>query len=142
MTAEELFRLAHSWTRWLLVLTIAVSLVYFAYGWLQGKAWTKRTQTLLSIFSSLVGLQWLLGLGLLITYGSVTGFGVRHFWEHLEMQTIAVAVAHMHMSWRKKEFSDRARYQRGFLLIAGVLLLLVVGIMVLPAAIQWRFQGL
>lgn len=139
MSLEEILRFAHSWNRWMLVLIVAISLVYFAYGWSQGKAWTKRGQTLLSIFSSLVGLQWLLGLGLLIAYGSVTGFGVRHYWEHLTMQTIALAVAHLHVSWRKKEYGDLTRYKRGILLVAGVLLIIVIGIMVLPAGMQWRF---
>ena len=142
MTIEQVFRFLHSWNRWLLVAAALITLLYFARGWLTAQPWTKRAQTLLTIFSSLVDLQWLLGLILLISFGSVTGFGVRHYWEHLTMQTIAVVVAHLHVRWRKKELEDKSRYQRGFLLVIGVLILIFVGIMVLPAGIQWRAIGL
>lgn len=142
MTIEQIVRFLHSWNRWLLVAAALVTLLYFARGWLTSQPWTKRSQTLLTLFSSLVDLQWLLGLILLISFGSVTGFGIRHYWEHLTMQTIAVIVAHLHVRWRKQELEDKSRYQRGFLLVIGVLVLIVVGIMVLPAGIQWRTIGL
>jgi hypothetical protein len=130
MTIEQIFRFLHSWNRWLLVAVALITLLYFARGWLTSQSWTKRAQTLLTIFSSLVDLQWLLGLILLISFGSVTGFG------------IAVIVAHLHVRWRKQELEDKSRYQRGFLLVIGVVVLIVVGIMVLPAPIQWRTIGL
>lgn len=142
MAIEQLFRFIHSWNRWLVVAIAVISLIYFARGWLQSLPWTKQGQTLLTIFSSLVGLQWLVGIILLVTLGSETGFGVRHYWEHLVVQTIALAVAHIHMGWRKKEFPDKTRYQRGFILIVAVLVLIVVGIMVLPTGIQWRLMGI
>lgn len=142
MTIEQIIRFLHSWNRWLLVAAALITLIYFARGWLASQPWTKTSQTLLTIFSSLVDLQWLLGLILLISYGSVNGFGIRHYWEHLTMQTIAVVVAHLHVRWRKKELEDKTRYQRGFLLVIAVLVLIFVGIMVLPAGIQWRAIGL
>jgi len=138
---EQIIRFLHSWNRWLLMAVMIVALIYFARGWLLGKAWTKQGQTLLTVFSSLLGLQWILGLILLIVLGSLTGFGVRHYWEHLTVQTIALGVAHMHMGWRKQELDDKTRYQRAFLLIVGVLILIVIGIMLLPSAIQWRFMS-
>lgn|SRR5690606_2297155 len=142
MTIEQIFRFLHSWNRWLLVAAAIITLLYFARGWLTAQPWTKRSQTLLTIFSSLVDLQWLLGLILLISYGSMTGFGIRHYWEHLIIQTIAVIVGHLHARWRKKELEDKTRYQRGFLLVIAVLVLIFVGIMTLPAGIQWRTLGL
>ena len=142
MTIEQVFRFLHSWNRWLVVAAALIILVYFARGWLTAQPWTKRAQTLLTIFSSLVDLQWVLGLILLLSYGSVTGFGVRHYWEHLTMQTIAVIVAHLHVLWRKQTLEDKTRYKRGFLLVIGVLVLIFAGIMSLPAGIQWRAKGL
>ena len=142
MTIEQIFRFLHSWNRWLLVVVTLLTLLYFARGWLTSQPWTKYAQRLLSIFSGLVDLQWLLGLILLISFGSMTGFGIRHYWEHLIIQTIAVVVAHLHVRWRKQALEDRGRYQRGFLLVIGVLVLLFVGISVLPAGIQWRAFGL
>jgi multisubunit Na+/H+ antiporter MnhB subunit len=136
MTIEQIFRFLHSWNRWLLIVAAVIALVYFARGWLTSQPWTKFARTLQTIFSSLVDLQWLLGLILLISYGSITGFGIRHYWEHLTVQTIALVVAHLHVRWRKKELEDKTRYQRGFLI------LIFVGIMALPAGIQWRTVGL
>lgn len=135
----QIFQFLHSWNRWLLLVVMIVGIVYFAYSWLQSRDWTSQSQTLLTIFSSLVGVQWILGLILLVIKGMQTGFGVRHYWEHLVVQTIVLAVAHMHMSWRKKDFPDKTRYQRGLLLLVGVLVLIIVGIVVLPSGIQWRF---
>lgn len=142
MTIEMVFRFLHSWNRWLVLAAALIILVSFARGWLTSQPWTKQSQTLLTIFSSLVDLQWLLGLILLLSYGSVTGFGVRHYWEHLTMQTIAVIVAHLHGRWRKQDLEDKSRYKRGFLLVIAVLVLIVAGIMALPAGIQWRAIGL
>ena len=142
MTIEEVFRFLHSWNRWVLVIAALITLLYFARGWLTAQPWTKGAQTLLTIFTSLVDLQWLLGLILLISLGSMTGFGARHYWEHLTMQTVAVVVAHLHGRWRKQALEDKSRYRRGFLLVIGVLVLIFVGIMVLPAGIQWRAIGL
>jgi hypothetical protein len=142
MTIESIFRFLHSWNRWLLLIVSVVALLYFARGWLLALDWTKRGQTLLTLFSSLIGLQWILGLVFLIALGSATGFGVRHYWEHLTIQTIALAVAHVHMAWRKKVLADRSRYRRSLLLILAVLVLVIVGILLLPATIQWRFMGL
>lgn len=138
----NIFRFLHSWNRWLLLVIVAVALAYFAYGWLTGQKWTKQGQTLLTVFSSLVGVQWILGLILLLVQGSQTGFGFRHYWEHLLVQTIVLGVSHMHMSWRKKDFTDKARYGRGIMLIAGVLLLIIIGIISLPSGMQWRFMSL
>jgi hypothetical protein len=142
MTIEQIFRFLHSWNRWLLVAVALITLLYFARGWLTSRPWTKNAQALLTGFSSLVDLQWLLGLILLISFGSMTGLGIRHYWEHLTIQTIAVVVAHLHVRWRKQTLEDKSRYQRGFLLVIGVLVLIFVGIMVLPAGIQWRAIGL
>jgi uncharacterized membrane protein SirB2 len=142
MTIEQVFRFLHSWNRWFLVVVALITVLYFVRGWLTAQPWTKVAQRLQTLFTSLVDLQWLLGLILLISFGSMTGFGARHYWEHLTMQTVAVVVAHLHMRWRKQALEDKSRYQRGFLLVIAVLVLIVVGIMVLPAGIQWRAIGL
>lgn len=135
----EISRFLHSWTRWLLLIVVVVALGYFLLQWLQNGAWTKRAQTLLTVFSSLIGTQWLLGILLLVVYGSQTSFGQRHFWEHLFTQTIALFVAHLHFMWRRRQFTDRIRYRNGLLLIIAVLVLIMIGIVVLPQGIQWRF---
>ncbi len=142
MTIENMFRLIHSWNRWLLVGVTLVALIYLGRGWFTAQPWTKYSQMLLKIFSSLVGMQWVLGAVLLANLGSITGLVVPHYWEHLTIQTIALGVSYLHVMWRKKELDDKTRYKRSFLMIISVLILTVGGIMALPANIQWRLMAL
>ncbi|MFQ3566636.1 MAG: hypothetical protein SNJ59_06525 [Aggregatilineales bacterium] len=135
----EAARFLHSWMRWLFLIVVVIALAYFLIGLVGRRSWDKRGQTLLTIFSSLVGLQWLVGLVLLLVWGSQTGFGVRHYWEHLFAQTVALLVAHLHFRWRRRTLPDAIRYRNGLLLILVTLALVVVGILALPSSIQWRF---
>lgn len=142
MTIEDMFRFIHSWNRWLLVGVTLLSLIYLGRGWFTAQPWTKHSQTLLKIFSSLVGIQWVLGAVLLANLGSITGLVVPHYWEHLTIQSIGLGVSYLHVMWREKELDDKTRYKRSFLMIISVLILTVVGIMALPADIQWRLMEL
>jgi hypothetical protein len=138
MDLNLILRVLHSGVRWVVVIIALVALVYMALGFIQKREWDKRAQTFLTMFSSTIGLQWMIGIVFLISWGSLTGFGIRHYWEHLVVQTIALGVAHMHFSWRKRDMSANMRYRNGALLILGVFGLIFIGILVLPAGIQWR----
>jgi hypothetical protein len=129
----------HSWTRWIFLVVAIIAVVYFIMGLAQSKQWVKQGQTYLSIFSSLIGLQWILGLILFLLYQIPAAFGIRHQWEHLVTMTIVLVVAHIHHAWRRREMPDANRWRNGLLLMIGTLILIVAGIYVLPAAIQWRF---
>lgn len=135
----EIFQLLHSWTRWIFLIAAIAAIIYFIRGLAGRKPWVKQGQTFLSIFSGLVGLQWILGLILFLLYQIPAGFNIRHQWEHLVTMTIVLVVAHVHYAWRRREMADATRWRNGLLLMVGVLILIVVGISVLPAAIQWRF---
>jgi hypothetical protein len=137
----DIIQFLHSWARWLVLIVSIVALVYLALRLFGGNAWDALASRLMSAFSSLVGLQWLIGLLLLIVRGSQTGFGVRYYWEHLTLMTLALIVAHGHFMWRRHEMPDRTRYTRNLLTILVVLLLVVVGIMALPEGIRWRLYG-
>jgi hypothetical protein len=132
-------RVLHSWTRWVFVVIAIVALVMFILGLLQNRAWDKRANTLLNIYSSVLSLQWLFGLILLISWGSIIGFNQRHFWEHLTIQTLAVIVANAHHGWRRRSLPDSARWRNGLLVIVISMILIVAGILLLPIDIQWRF---
>lgn len=134
-----IFQLLHSWTRWIVLVVAIIAVIYFIMGLAQNKPWVKQGQTYLSVFSSLIGLQWILGLILFLLYQIPAGFSIRHQWEHLVTMTIVLAVAHIHYAWRRREMPDANRWRNGLLLIIGTLILIVAGIFVLPAAIQWRF---
>lgn len=139
---EELMviaRVLHSWTRWVFLIVALVAVIIFVQGWFQKRSWTARAGTALTIYGSVLSLQWLFGLALLISWGSIAGFNQRHFWEHLVVQTLAVIVANAHHGWRRREMADAKRWRNGLLVILISLALVVVGIIALPVTIQWRF---
>ena len=142
MTPENILRFIHSWNRWLILLVAVVAIIYFVWGLVTKQTWTKSSKMMLTIFGSLVGLQWLLGIIFLIRLGSLTGFGVGHYWEHLTAQTVALLTAHWYVRWHKQDLDDAVKYRRGVILVVATLVLIVLGIMVLPSATQWRFMSL
>ncbi len=132
-------RVLHSWTRWVFLIVALVAVIIFVQGWFQKRPWTQRAGTMLMVYGSILGVQWLFGLALMIAWGSIAGFNQRHFWEHLAVQTIAVLVANGHHAWRRREMADAKRWRNGLLVILISLALVVVGIIALPVTIQWRF---
>lgn len=135
----EVLRYLHSWTRWLVVGIAVATVVYFAVRLATRGDFDILSARLMTAFTGLISLQWLIGIVFLVTLGSMTGFGIRHYWEHLITMTVAVGVASMHFRWRKRELTPAARYGRLLGLIAATILLVIVGIATLPAPIQWRF---
>jgi hypothetical protein len=136
---EEIVRFLHSWTRWLVLIAALVAVVYMLIGLVRGRSYDRATRRIMTIFSSLVGLQWIIGIVLLLLMGSLTGFGLRHYWEHLIVQTVALGVAHLHLRW--KSATTTRPYINNLVLVAAVAALIVVGILVLPQGIQWRLYG-
>ena len=139
MSFIDIFQFLHSWLRWIFLVIAIVALVYFLLNWVQQKPWVKQGQTLLTIFSSTLGLQWIIGLVLFLAYQVPADFTIRHQWEHLVPQTIALVIAHLHFRWRRREMSDANRWRNGLLLMVAVLIIIVIGITVLPTNLQWRF---
>lgn len=140
-TVMDIVQFLHSWTRWIVLALAVITLVYFAVRLLGRGDWDPLSARLIAGFSSLVGLQWLIGLILLVVRGAQTGFGLRHYWEHLVVMTLAMVLAHGHFMWQRRPLSTQARYTRNLLSIIGVLVLIVVGITVLPEGIRWRLYG-
>jgi hypothetical protein len=139
MEFVEIIRFLHSWARWLVVIAAVVALVMMLLGLIQRRSYGPSDRRVMSIFSSLFGVQWLLGVIMLITLGAQTGFGVRHYWEHLVVQTVALIVAHLHMRWKKAD--GTTPFRNNLILLIVVVALVVVGILSLPQGIQWRFYG-
>lgn len=138
-TVISIVRLLHSWTRWAFLVVAVIAIIMFVMGFFQKRPWTETAHRILNGYGSLLGLQWLFGLILVIALGSQTGFGVRHYWEHLTVQTIAMVVANAHHAWRRREMPDSTRWRNGMLVILASLAFVFIGILSLPAVIQWRF---
>ncbi len=136
----DILRFLHSGVRWLVLLVALIDLVYFALGWLQGRGYDQLARRLISIFGMVISLQWLIGVVFLIVLGGQTGFGVRHYWEHLTVMTIAVFVANLPNMLRRRRIERiSSAIWSIWAAIIAVIVLVVIGISLLPEAIRWRF---
>jgi dolichol kinase len=141
MQFEEIVRWLHSWTRWLFLLIALAAIVYFVLGVVQKRAWVKQAQTALTVFSSSIGVQWVIGIVLFALLWAERGGVARQHWEHTFAQTVALGVAHLHFRWRKQDMPDANRWRNGLLLMVGVLVIIILGIFSLNQLIPgtpWR----
>jgi predicted MFS family arabinose efflux permease len=127
---ENFILQAHSGIRWLVVVATLVALVWLAYGLLRSRAYDKTTQRVMTVFSSLVGAQWLLGIILFVVLGgySMDTFGYRY--EHAGTMSLVLVAAHIHMMLKKRE--DRVRYIGGLISIVAAIILVYAGVARLP----------
>jgi uncharacterized membrane protein YphA (DoxX/SURF4 family) len=116
----------HSLVRWIIVLVALVAVVKFAMGWLQKANAQKIDRTLMSAFSGLIDLQWLLGFVLLLMTGD---FSMPRI-EHTFTMIVAAVVAHLPMRWRNR--ADTNVLRNNLIIVVVVILLVVAGIASLP----------
>ena len=135
----DILRFLHSGVRWLVLLAALISLAYFALGWLQARQYDGTARRLVSAFAGIISLQWLIGVIFLVVMGSQTGFGIRYYWEHLTMMTIAVFVANLPNILRRRALTDKQRYLVALGSVVASIILVIIGIVVLPEVIRWRF---
>jgi uncharacterized membrane protein len=136
---NELFTFLHSWTRWLLLIVGILALVYFVMRRSQARDFNAFSARLLNAFGTLIVVQWLFGLVLFIVRWNSQGSPTGYQWSHLGAMTIAMLVANAHHGWRRRQLTPSARYLRGLIVLVVSFALLIVGILLLPSPIQWRF---
>ena len=117
----------HSLVRWVFVILALVLLVKFAIGWLQNKQFTGMDRGLLAGLTGTVDLQLLLGLILLIGYGSYS----RHQLEHTFTMILALLLLHI-MPRRWKDSPGALRFRNNLVVVIVALILIVMGVFVLP----------
>jgi hypothetical protein len=133
----------HNTLRWLLLLSLTVTLVKYLAGWLGNRPWKKIDNILGIVFTSLMDLQLLSGLVLYFFLSPVTRMAFSDFGaamknanlrfyavEHLSMMLIAVVLVHIGRAKSKKAKSDQGKFR-----IASIFFLIALGLMV--AAIPW-----
>jgi hypothetical protein len=118
---------AHSGFRWIVVLATVAVFIYLLLRAFGNKPYLPKTHQYVTIWSSLFGVQWLLGIVLFLIEG---GFDVRYRWEHAVMMTIGLFVAHIHMMLKKKP--DQTRYYGALASIVIAIVIIYVGVTVLP----------
>ncbi len=122
--------MAHSGLRWLILLVAVIAIIKFLIGWFGGGPFKGMDRGLMSGFSGLMDLQATLGI-ILLLWNGFTGAGFpRYRLEHGLIMIAAAVVAHLSARWKTAD--DTTRFRNNFFLIAGSLLLVVMGLLVLP----------
>lgn len=132
---------AHTGTRWLVVLAIAVALGFMIYSLVSNREQDRFTRMIMLAFSSLVGLQWVIGIVYYLIYGNAIDNYTRPGWvEHLTTMTLALVVAHLYIPFRKRA-DTRTYYIASTAVILVTTALIVYGVSVLmgTTASRWSF---
>jgi len=133
----------HDTLRWLVLLSLVVTLVKYISGWLGSQPWKKTDNILGIVFTSLMDLQLLTGLVLYFFISPVTKLAMSDFGaamkdpglrfyavEHFSMMLIAVVLVHIGRAKSKKAKTDSAKFK-----IATIFFL--IALVVILAAIPW-----
>lgn len=131
----------HSGTRWLVVLAMLVAFVFMVYSLITNREQDRVTRIIMLTFSSLVGLQWIVGIAYYLVYGGIIENYSRPDWiGHLTAMTIALVAAHLYLPVRRRA-STRNYYIVSVVILVVVALLIVWGINFLEGQ-RWSFAPL
>lgn len=117
----------HSLIRWVFVLLAAAVIVKFAIGWLQNKEFKPMDRGILAGLTGTIDLQLLIGLILLIGYGTYT----RHQLEHTFTMVLALILLHA-LPRRWKESPGAIRFRNNLAVVIVALIMIILGVVVLP----------
>ena len=133
----------HNTLRWLILISLAVTLVKYLIGWLGNQPWKKIDNVLGIVFTSLMDLQLLAGLILYFFLSPVTKIAFSDFGaamknanlrfyavEHSSIMLIAVALVHIGRAKSKKARTDQAKFKT-----ASIFFLIALALII--AAIPW-----
>lgn len=134
----------HDALRWLLLLSLIVTLTKYLAGWFGNQSWKKTDNILGIVFTSLMDLQLLTGLVLYFFLSPITKIAFSDFGaamknadlrfyavEHFAMMLIAVVLVHIGRAKSKKAIADNSKFK-----IASIFFLIAMVLMV--AAIPWN----
>jgi glucose uptake protein GlcU len=134
----------HSGARWLVVLAIVIALGYMLYSLVTNREQSRITRIVMVTFSSLVGLQWIIGLVYYLLYGNQLGSYTRTGWTlHLTSMTVALITAHLYLPFRRRA-STRTYYIASVAVLVVTSALIWYGVAVLLGTVgsRWQFGGL
>jgi hypothetical protein len=131
----------HDVLRWLLLVSLAVTLVKYLAGWFGNKPWKKTDNILGIVFTSLMDLQLLTGLVLYFFLSPITKLALSDFGgamknadlrfyavEHFAMMLIAVVLVHIGRAKSKKAKNDQGKFKIASIFFLIALVLMIVGI--------------
>ena len=133
----------HNTLRWLILLSLVITLVKYVSGWLGNQTWKKTDNILGVVFTSLMDLQLLIGLVLYFFLSPVTKLAMSDFGaamkdpglrfyavEHFSMMLIAVVLVHIGRAKSKKAKTDSAKFKTATIFF-------LIALAVILAAIPW-----
>ncbi len=133
----------HDALRWLLLVSLIVTVLKYLAGWLGRKPWTKADNVLGIVFTSLMDLQLLTGLVLYFFLSPLTKIAFSDFGaamknadlrfyavEHLVMMLVAVVLVHIGRAKSKKAKTDVAKFKTASIFY-------LIALVVIVAAIPW-----
>jgi hypothetical protein len=115
---------AHSGLRFLVLLSAVIAAAVLLWGWRSGRPLAGQSRGATAVFSAVLDLQVLLGIGLVLTrpfYGALIG--------HLAMMIAAAIVAHGVLAYARRLTDPRRAHLVSFAGIVLALLLILGGIM-------------
>jgi len=131
----------HNTLRWLILLSIAVTIFKYLTGWLGKQPWKKIDNILGIVFTSLMDLQLLIGLSLYFFLSPVTKMAMSDFGaamkddtlrfyavEHISIMVIAVALVHVGRAKSKKAKMDVDKFRIASIFFLAALVLILAGI--------------
>jgi len=131
----------HDVLRWLLLVSLVVTLVKYLAGWFGNQSWKKADNILGIVFTSLMDLQLLTGLVLYFFLSPITEYAMSDFGaamkdadlrfyavEHFAMMLIAVVLVHIGRAKSKKAKTDQGKFKIATIFFLIALVLMVVAI--------------
>jgi hypothetical protein len=122
----------HGIIRWLVAFVALVAIVRFAIGWLRQMPYAGMDRGLMSSYTGLLDLNFLLGLIILIFGGGFTGPRT----EHAVTMLIAIAIAHSAAAWRRSEDAQK-KFRNNLAVVVVSFLLIILGVVRLRG--NWLF---
>ena len=123
----------HSLLRWLILLVAVAALAKLAYGWLRAGIFDGMDRGLVMGYSGLLDLQALVGFILLFGNAFLLGEGFP-MPRVLHSIVMILAVITGHLAGRGKSDPAKARYRRALAAIAGSLVLVLIGVIIIMVA--------
>lgn len=121
----DIIRTIHGELRWILAIVAIVVLVKFLIGWLGKQEYKSLDRTLLLVYTTLMDINLLLGLGLFFFIPN--SFSTTYRLEHAVTMILAVAAAHMTAIWRKSPDST-VKFRNQFFMVLVSAAILILGV--------------
>lgn len=135
--------LLHNTLRWLILLSLLITLGKYLAGWMGNKQWQRTDNILGIVFTSLMDLQLITGLVLYFFLSPTTRLAFADFGaamkndnlrfyavEHISMMLIAVVLVHIGRAKSKRAKIDRNKFKTAFIFF-------LIAFAIVLAAIPW-----